>query len=352
MPEIKVLVAEDNPDGRELVNDIVRSMGYTPVLAQNGRIALDYINADPPDLIILDVNMPELDGFEVCAAVKSNPVTAKIPVIMLTAQADIDSRVQGLGLGADDYLAKPFHPRELMARLKTRLRAKAETETLRAQREQVRRTFERFVAHEIVEQLLEDPLRVELGGVETTVTVLFADLEGFTALAERASASRLLEVLNAYLDLLVRYIKSNGGTVDKFMGDGVMALYNTPLPQADHALRAVRTALQIRDALPEFHRRFEAPFRLRINAGIHTGPAVVGNIGTSELMDFTAIGDTVNLASRLQGLSKQNQVTVSAATYALICDDVIAQRVGPRSVRGRAEPVTTYLVERLRDDWD
>jgi len=348
MPEIKILVAEDNPDSRELVNDILRSLGYTALLAQNGQIALDILKDTRPDLIILDVNMPVLDGFEVCAVVKSNPATAEIPVLMLTAQGDVDSRVHGLGLGADDYLVKPFHPRELIARLRTRLRAKAETETLRAQREQIRRTFERFVAPEIVDQLLEDPLRVELGGVETVVTVMFADLEGFTQLAERTSAARLLEVLNAYLNLLVHHIKANGGTVDKFLGDGVMALYNTPLPQADHALRAVETALTIRDALPEFQREFESQFQLGVNVGIHTGSAVVGNIGTEELMEFTAIGDTVNLASRLQGLSTNNQIMVSASTYDLIADWVVAERVGPRSIRGREEEVVTYLIERLR----
>lgn len=345
---MRILIAEDNLDSRELVSDILLGLGYTPVQAADGRTALELILADPPDLIILDVNMPELDGFEVCAAVKQNPRTAEIPVLMLTAQADINSRVTGLGLGADDYLAKPFHPRELTARIETRLRAKAESDHLRRQREQIRRTFERFVAPEIVQQMLADPLRVELGGAEAFVTVLFADLEGFTALAEHATPSELLRVLNAYHQLMVDHIKANGGTVDKFLGDGVMALFNTPLPLPDHALRAVKTALDIRTALPSFHAQCQPQFRLGVNVGIHTGPAIVGNIGTPELMDYTAIGDTVNLASRLQGLSRGSQITVSEATYALIADRVVVERAGPRSVRGREEPVITYLVERLR----
>lgn len=346
---MRILIAEDNLDSRDLVCDIVRGMGFTPVPAANGRAALNLILDAPPDMIILDVNMPELDGFEVCAAVKANPLTMEIPVLMLTAQADIDSRVAGLGLGADDYLPKPFHPRELSARIETRLRTKAQSDQLRRQREQIRHTFERFVAHEIVQQMLEDPLRVELGGAEAIITVLFADLEGFTALAERASPARLIQVLNAYHQLMVDHIKANGGTIDKFLGDGVMALYNTPLPLDDHALRAVKTALDIRAALPAFHTQLEPEFRLGLNVGIHTGPAIVGNIGTPDLMDYTAIGDTVNLASRLQGLSHGSQITVSEATYALIADRVIVQRVGPRRVRGREVPVITYLVERLRE---
>jgi len=253
-----------------------------------------------------------------------------------------------LGLGADDYLPKPFHPRELIARIQTRLRAKEETDSLRAQREQLRKTFERFVAHEIVEKLLENPSSVQLGGAVTTVTVLFADLEGFTALSERTAPTHLLEILNGYHTLVVHHIKANGGTVDKFLGDGVMALYNTPLPQTDHALRAVRTALGIHGALHGYQERLEGQFRLGVNFGIHTGMAIVGNVGAPDIMDFTAIGDTVNLASRLQGLSTGSQITVSEETYNQVARHVLAERMGPRTVRGREEPVTTYLIQGLR----
>lgn len=344
----KVLVAEDNADSRELVCDILLSLGYEPLMAENGRIALDRVFEDEPDLVILDINMPEMDGFEVCAAIKRHPATAQIPVILLTAQSDVDSRVTGLGLGADDYLPKPFHPKELIARINTRLRAAEVNDNLRLQREQIRQTFARFVAPEIVEKLLEDPTRIRLGGEQTVVTVLFADLESFTTVSERADPEQLLEVLNAYHSLLVDHIKANGGTVDKFLGDGVMALYNTPLPLPEHALRAVLTALDIRDALRDFHTTLDPMFRLGVNAGIHTGKAIVGNVGTPDRMEFTAIGDTVNLASRLQGLSSNNQITISEETYRLIADRIECERTGPRVVRGREEPVITYLALRLR----
>lgn len=346
---MKVLVAEDNRDNRELVSDILRALGHTPILAIDGRMALQQALADPPDLVILDVNMPEMDGFEVCASLKSNPETAEIPVIILTAQADIDSRIAGLGLGADDYLAKPFHPRELIAHIQTRLRTKDLTDSLRAQRRQIRMVFERFVASEIVERMLVDPASVELGGTETVVTVLFADLESFTTLAEHSDPVQLIGVLNGYHTLLVHHIKANGGTVDKFLGDGVMALYNTPLPLEDHALCAVRTALDMRAGISEYYKSLTPEYRLSLNVGIHTGRAIVGNIGTPELMDFTAIGDTVNLASRLQGLSENSQITVSEETYHLVADYVQAERVGPRIVRGREEPVITYLIHGLAD---
>jgi len=345
---MKVLVAEDNRDSRELVSDILLGLGYTPLLAADGRDALRKIQAEQPDLVILDVNMPGMDGFAVCEAVKRSPATAHIPVIMLTAQADLESRVTGLRLGADDYLTKPFYPRELIARIEARLRSKEQTDALRAQRQAIRETFERFVAHEIVEQLLEDPGRVHLGGVEAVVTVLFADLEGFTAIAEQAPASRLIEVLNQYHALLVHYVKANRGTLNKFLGDGIMALYNTPLPLPDHALAAVRTALDIRAALVEFHAALEPLFRLDVNVGIHTGPAIVGTIGTPEQMDFTAIGDTVNLASRLEDLSDHGEITVSEETYRLVEAAVIAEPGGPRALRGREGPVLTWRILGLR----
>lgn len=344
----RVLVAEDNPDSRELVSDILGSLGYESLFAENGRDALEMTGYHQPDLVILDVNMPEMDGFAVCEALKSNPATAKIPVIMLTARADLDSRVMGLNLGADDYLAKPFHPRELIAHVQLRLRSKAITDDLREQREVLRQMFERFVAHEIVERLLSDPTQVKLGGSEALVTVFFADLEGFTTVAQHSEPQRLLEALNAYHTLLVTHIKSNNGTVDKFLGDGIMALYNTPLPQPDHALSAVRTALTIRDALPNLHRSLDPAFRLAVNFGIATGRAIVGTVGTPELMDFTAIGDTVNLASRLQRLSDNSEITISEETYSLVADDIDAERMPPRNVRGREAPVVTYLVHRLR----
>jgi class 3 adenylate cyclase len=289
-----------------------------------------------------------LDGFAVLARMKDDPKLRGIPVIIISAMNDLQSVVKGIEQGAEDYLPKPFHPKELIARIQTRLRAKAAEDDLREQREVLRRTFERFVAPEIVEQLLEDPTRVQLGGAETTVTVMFADLEGFTTVAQYTEPALMLDILNRYLSLLVHFIKSNGGTIDKFLGDGIMALYNTPLPQGDHALRAVRTALHIREALPDFHQQLPAAFRLGVNIGISTGWAIVGNVGTPDMMDFTAIGDTVNLASRLQGLSENSQITISEDTFKLVADEVVAERLEPRMVRGREDAVTTYLLQCMR----
>jgi class 3 adenylate cyclase len=345
---MKILIADDNPDNIELVKDIVDVMGHDSLSALDGQSALEVAQAQVPDLVILDVNMPGMSGFEVIAHLKSDEITSKIPVIMLTAMADIDNRVEGLGLGADDYLTKPFSPRELMARIETRLRAKVETDDLRNTKEMIRQTFERFVPPSVVAQLLKDPTQVKLGGVLQEVTILFSDLENFTSISERTDPEKLLKMLNTYHTLVVKIIQQNGGTVDKFIGDGVMALYNTPLQQDDHALRAVLTALQIRETLGETYLEFERDFHLRINFGIHTGQAVVGNVGSADIMDFTAVGDTVNIAARLQGLAENGQILVSEATFEQVQEYVEAIPIGAQTVKGRIGTIMTYQVNNLR----
>lgn len=339
-----VLVADDNNDGRQLLVDIVSGMGHNIVEAANGIDALALAQMQLPDLIILDVTMPGMSGFDVCAKLKSDEKTQQIPILMLTALTDVDHRVQGLKLGADDYLGKPFNPRELVERVRTRLRSKFETDELRSMQTMIRQTFERFVSPSVVEQLLRDPSQVQLGGKLQTVTVMFADLQGFTSISEYTEPVTLLTVLNLYHTIMVSMIREHGGTVDKFMGDGVMALYNTPLQQSDHARRAVMTAQHIRLVLPEFHSQFEPTYRMPINFGIHTGLAVVGNVGAPDIMNYTALGDTVNLAARLQGLSSGGQILISHATHEQISQDVVTRRIGEVKVKGRLESVTTYEV--------
>ncbi len=317
------------------------------VMAHDGPEALTNAQTHLPDLIILDINMPGMTGFDVCTVLKASAETAHIPVIMLTALNDVENRVHGLDMGADDYLTKPFNPRELIARVETRLRAKLESDELRLTQQLMRQTFERFVHASVVHELLKDPSRVQLGGKMQEVTVMFADMEGFTTLSEYTDPQALLSVLNSYHDLVVSIIQQQNGTIDKFLGDGVMALYNTPLALEHHALFAVETALFVRDALKNFHAGFPPEHRMGINFGIHTGMAVVGNVGTPQIMDFTAVGDTVNIASRLQGLCHNSQILISDATYERVKEQVIARPIGAVHVKNRQEAIITYEVLEL-----
>jgi class 3 adenylate cyclase len=339
-----VLVVDDSADSRQLLADIMTGMGLNVLRAANGMETLEYAQTKHPDLIILDVSMPGMSGFEVSARLKSDPATAQIPILMLTALNDIENRIQGLKAGADDYLTKPYNPRELMERVRARLRAKQENDDLRKMQETIRETFARYVSPSVVERLLDDPTQVKLGGTLQAVTVLFADLEGFTSLSEQLDPERLLAILNQYLTMIVDSILRYGGTIDKFLGDGVLALYNTPLTQPDHARRAVQTALAIQRGLATFHSGFAPEHRMRINFGIHTGSAVVGNVGAPQLMDFTAVGDTVNLAARLQKLAQGGQILISQATYMALDGAQAAHPMGAMKVKGRIEEVMTYEV--------
>lgn len=346
---MKILAVDDNEINLDLVSEIILMNGWEVLPAMNGHDALRIAHASQPDLILLDVSMPGMSGYEVCARLKADPATASIPVIMLTALNEIDDRVRGLDAGADDYLAKPFGARELVARINTRRRAKEEADALREMQQVIRATFERFVAPSVVTQLLDNPASVRLGGQLQEVTVLFADLENFTTISEVTSPENLLNVLNSYHELLVRVVLETGGTVDKFMGDALMALYNTPLPQPDHVARAVRGALGIQAALPDFHAQLEPAFRMNVNIGVHTGMAVVGNVGASQIMDFTAVGDTVNIAARLQHASSGGRVLVSQAVYDSVRNQpeyhgLQAEMIGALMLKGRTESVVTYAI--------
>jgi len=341
---MKILIADDHDLSRGMISDVVSTMGHVLVVAEDGPSALLSARVHVPDLIILDVEMPGLTGFEVCRLLRAEEATSRIPIIMLTALHEAEDRVYGLDIGADDYLTKPFNPRELIARIEKRLRAKQEGDEMRLRQATIRRTFERFVAPQVVEKLLQDPSLVKLGGEMQEVTVMFADLQGFTRMSERMHPEKLLSILNQYHQLVVEVVQQHQGTVDKFLGDGVMVLYNTPLPEPEHALRAVATALDIRKRLADFHGKLEPEHRLAINFGIHTGPAVVGNVGTARIMDFTAVGDTVNLAARLCELAQGSQILISNTTYTQLGDRVAARIVGPQQMRNRTDPVMTCEV--------
>jgi adenylate cyclase len=341
---MKILIADDHDLSRQMITDVIAGMGHELIVVHDGPSALLSARVQLPDLVILDVEMPGLTGFEVCRLLRSEDATSRIPIIMLTALHEAEDKVYGLDIGADDYLTKPFNPRELMARIEKRLSAKLESDDLRARQAMIRRTFERFVAPQVVDKLLQDPTLVKLGGEMQEVTVMFADLEGFTRMSERMHPSTLLSVLNEYHQLVVDIVQKHQGTVNKFMGDGVMVLYNTPLPAADHALAAVAAALDIREGLAAFHRKLDPEHRLDINFGINSGPAVVGNVGTARIMDFTAVGDTVNLASRLCELAQRSQILISDRTYKKLNDRVAVRVTGPQHLKNRVDPVMTCEV--------
>jgi adenylate cyclase len=210
-----------------------------------------------------------------------------------------------------------------------------------------RRLFGRMVSPELIEQL--DPDKLQLGGKRTEITALFADVEGFTSFSENIDPERLVSVLNQYLSVTADAILENKGTIDKFMGDAVMAWFNAPVPQADHTLRAVRSALYIQHAIRKLHTGLPPEFQLYFRLGIHVGEAVLGLVGTPAHVNYTAIGDAVNTAKRIQEHARPGHILVSAQAYEKVAENVIARPVSPLSVKGKRQPVEVYELLGLRD---
>jgi PAS domain S-box-containing protein len=225
-----------------------------------------------------------------------------------------------------------------------------ERRQLEARVDHIRGTFERYISPRVVEQLLSNPSSVQLGGARQEVTILFADIRGFTTFSEKIAPESLFEILNRHLTVAAQAVLEQDGTLDKFMGDAVMALFNAPLAQPDHTLRAVHAALQMKRALIEMHTHMEPEQWLKFGVGISTGPAVVGNVGSPALQNYTAVGDTVNVASRLQSHAGPGQILIGERAYASVRQHLRAQRLGYAHLKGRSEPYLIYEVQGLRKE--
>jgi len=224
-----------------------------------------------------------------------------------------------------------------------------ERRKLEAEQERIRQTFGRVVAPRVRDRLLADPSNLRLDGTRQVVTVLFADLSGFTAFSEKHAPETVFKTLNTYISMVARTILEEEGTLDKFMGDAVLAIWNSPDPQEDHALRAVRAALTTMRRLKDCYNKFpDLEQQMGFRIGITTGPAMVGNVGTRDLFNYTAIGDAVNLAQRLQVAANPGQILLYTDTYEIVAEHVIATPLKPLSVKGRAQPAEVYELKGLK----
>jgi adenylate cyclase len=319
----RILVVDDTPANLQALAGILKEKGYQISVATNGKQALDVLARVRPDLILLDVMMPEMDGFETCRRLKESESWRHIPIIFLTAKTDTADIVQGFELGAVDYVAKPFNAHELLARVNTHLTldelrrslAAKNAELARAH-ELVRRAFGRYVSEEVATSLLQSPDGLELGGEEREITILMSDLRGFTALAARLTPHQVIEFLNVYLESMVEVIGRYGGTIDEIIGDAILVIFGAPLPCADHADKAVACALAMQLAMADVNARLAAKGAsdLEMGIGVHTGPVIVGNIGSQRRTKYAAVGSNVNLAGRIESFTTGGQVLISEST--------------------------------------
>src|SRR2546430_688416 len=363
----RILVVDDTPANIQTVAAILKGKGYQLSVATNGKQALDALTKIRPDLILLDVMMPELDGFETCQRIKSSEAWRDIPIIFLTAKTDTADIVKACEMGAVDYVGKPFNGRELLARVSRHLTidqlrrslALKNAELARAH-ELVRRAFGRYVSEEVAESLLRDPEGLELGGEERDATILMSDLRGFTAMAERLAARDVIEVLNLYLETMVDVIGRYEGTIDEIIGDAILVIFGAPVACSDHAAKAVACGLAMQLAMADVNGRLAAKngIQLEMGIGIHTGRVIVGNIGSLRRTKYAAVGSNVNLAGRVESFTTGGQVLITEAARAGIAASLridgqfqVEPKGAARSLQlfevgGIGEPFTLSLPQR------
>ena len=319
----RILVVDDTPANIQALAGTLKDKGYQISVATNGRQALDVLARVQPDLILLDVMMPEMDGFETCRRIKASEAWRQIPIIFLTAKTEVTDIVQGFELGAVDYVAKPFNGHELLARVSTHLtmdelrRSLAEKNIQLARaHELVRHAFGRYVSEEVASSILQSPEGLEMGGEERDVSVLMSDLRGFTALAARLQPQEVIEFLNLYLETMVDVIGRYEGTINEIIGDAILVIFGAPIACDDHAGKAVACGLAMQLAMAQVNQRLVAKgaAELEMGIGIHTGPVVVGNIGSLRRTKYAAIGSNVNLAGRIESFTTGGQVLISEST--------------------------------------
>ncbi len=371
-----ILIADDNAMNLDILQTRLAIHGYQIVTATDGQAALDLARERQPDLLLLDVMMPGLDGLEVCRRLRADASLPFMPIILVTARADSKDVVSGLDAGADEYLTKPIDQAALVARVKSMLRIKALHDTVQEQTRSLERqagelsAFNRTLQERVGQQVTElermgrlkrffSPQLAELivtGGAEDPlkshrreVTVVFLDLRGFTAFAETAEPEELMAVLRDYHAEMGRLILEHEGTLERFTGDGMMIFFNDPVPVPNPAARALRMAVAMRERFSDLSAGWrKRGYDLALSVGIAQGYATIGAIGFEGRWDYGAIGTVTNLAARLCGEAKGGQVLVTSRVAAALEDLIECEEVGALPLKGLLKPVPTYSVVGLR----
>ncbi len=335
-----ILVVDDNRMNRLLLARALEQQGHKVAFAENGRQALEMLGAQPFDVVLLDVQMPEVDGYQVLEQVTADHNLRHIPVIMVSALDELDSVVKCVEMGAEDYLTKPINP----VLLRARINASLEKKRLRdLQRELIRK----FATNEVAEDLERSGF--SLGGKSIQATALFSDIRGFTTIAEAQPPEETIELLNNYYTLMMDAIGGEGGIVNQMVGDGLMAIFGAPVPREDHRERAVRAARQMVELIELFDQEQAAANRvvIRIGIGIASGEVIAGYTGTQRRATYTCVGDTVNLAARLQEYTKEvgKSVLIDENTRRGLGPGIPVEDEGIAQLKGKSQSVRVFSVK-------
>jgi class 3 adenylate cyclase len=336
----KILIADDNRVNRLLLGRGLEQQGHTVVFAEHGREALELLRKDDFDLLLLDVLMPELDGYEVLAELKHDLHLREIPVIMTSSLDELDSVVKCVEMGAEDYLNKPINPVLLNARIGASLEKKR-------LRDQQRELISKFATKEVADDLLTSGF--SLGGKQVDASAMFCDIRSFTSIVESRDPAQTIELLNDYYTLMMDAIGGEGGVVNQIVGDGLMAIFGAPLPNEDHRRRAVLAARQMVELIRLFNEERAAgdQLQIEIGVGIASGPVIAGYTGTIHRATYTCVGDTVNIAARLEAHTKvlNRPILIDENTQGGVGEGIALEAQGEVQVKGKKQPVTVYSVQ-------
>lgn len=359
-----VLAVDDLPANVRLLDAVLSPRGYRVLGAGSGPEALALVAERRPDLILLDIVMPEMDGYEVCRRLRQDPATAFLPVVMITASGD-QERLLAIEAGADDFVAKPFDQAELLARVRSLLRIKRYHDTIEGQAAELaewNRTLEqrvqeqvgqlermgrlrRFLSPQLADLVVSSGDESFLDSHRRDITVVFCDLRAFTAFAETAEPEEVMGVLDDYFQALGDLVTRFEGTLERFTGDGLMVFFNDPLPCEDAPLRAVRMAVAMRNRIQGLAKGWARHgYDLALGVGVAQGYATLGRIGFEGRSDYTAIGTCTNLAARLCAEARPWQILLSPRVHAAVEEFVTSEPVGELTLRGFSRPVATFNV--------
>jgi len=365
----RILVADDTPANVRMLETRLRHEGYEVVAARDGEETLAMAYDTHPDLILLDIMMPKLDGIEVCRRIKRDPDFPFTPIIMVTAMSDTKDVVAGFEAGGDDYLTKPVDHQALAARVRSMLRIKSLHDTVQAQTRELAQwnatlearvasqlaelervgRLKRFFSPQVAELIVRGDADDPLGSHRRDVTVVFIDLRGFTAFAETAEPEEVMNVLRDYHARMGEQVLAHEGTLERFTGDGMMIFFNDPVVVPNPVERALRMTVAMREAMEDLAAQWHRlGFQLHVGVGIAQGYATIGAIGFEGRLDYGAIGSVTNLAARLCAEAAPGQILVSQRVYAEAGALVDAEPVGELALKGFQRPVPAYSVRTLK----
>ncbi len=360
----RILVVDDIAANVRLLEAILVSRGYAVATAGSGEDALESLLATPPDIVLLDVQMPGIGGYEVCRRIRADPATSFIPVVMVTS-SDAEDRIEAIEAGADDFIQKPFDQQELLARVRSLLRIKAYHDTIERQRSELAELnadlaarvaiqvaeienlgrLRRFLSPQLADVVASSDDAHLLESHRREIAVLFTDLRGWTAFSETTEPEEVMGVIRSFHGTMGELLRSYDATVGWFAGDGVMAWFNDPFPCPDPAARAAAMAVEMRDAMAGLTAAWRRRgHELDFAVGIAVGYATLGTIGFEGRYDYGAVGSVMNLASRLCDEAGPGQILINARALASADERISAEPVGELTLKGFAKPVPAFNV--------